>query len=264
MTQKQPSPLAIKLNIGLLKLSRNWLTIVLVVVGIFASLPWFAPVLARAGLFGPANVIYTLYSPMCHQFAFRSFFLFGEQPVYPRDVAGTGLNSFDELAPTSEAFVAYYRAFYPIYNQGGQVDTVTTQDLAEFTVTQQIAARHFVGNEDFGFKTAVCQRDLFIYMGLFVGGIIYSRFRYRIRPVPFLLYIFLGLGPIGIDGFSQLLSYPPFEWWAVRETEPIFRVITGGLFGLMNAWLGFPYIERSMADTRAQLESKFARRGIDV
>ena len=61
-------------------------------------------------------------------------------------------------------------------------------------------------------------------------------------------------GPVGLDGFSQLLSYPPFEFWPPRETLPIFRILTGGLFGLMSAWLGFPYIERSMQDLREALE----------
>jgi uncharacterized membrane protein len=78
------------------------------------------------------------------------------------------------------------------------------------------------------------------------------------------LYIFVGLGPIGLDGFSQLLGYPPFNFWEVRETEPIFRVATGGVFGLMNAWLGFPYIERAMQDTIDQLTLKFRQAGYDI
>ena len=91
---------------------------------------------------------------------------------------------------------------------------------------------------------------------IFVGGLIYWRFRWRIRPLPFLLYLFVGLGPIAIDGFSQLLSYPPFELWPVRETTPLFRMVTGGLFGLMSAWLSFPHFERSMQDIIERLESR--------
>ena len=77
--------------------------------------------------------------------------------------------------------------------------------------------------------------------------------------MPIWLFVIVGLGPIGLDGFSQLLSYPPFEFWPLRETVPIFRIVTGGLFGLMSAWLGFPYIERSMQDLVDALESSLDR-----
>jgi hypothetical protein len=43
---------------------------------------------------------------------------------------------------------------------------------------------------------------------------------------------------------------------------PAFRVLTGALFGLMNIWLGFPYLEMSMRETRRELEAKLARVGI--
>ena len=67
--------------------------------------------------------------------------------------------------------------------------------------------------------------------------------------------------PIGIDGLSQLLGYPPFNFWPARETLPAFRIVTGVLFGLMNAWLGLPYLELSMRETREQIESKLKRAG---
>ena len=129
-------------------------------------------------------------------------------------------------------------------------------------MAQQFAARHFIGDETVGYKTSLCARDLAIYTMMFVGGLIYWRFRRRIRPLPFLLYVFVGLGPIGLDGFSQLMSYPPFEFWPVRETIPLFRVVTGGLFGLMSAWLGFPHIERSMQDIIDRLD--YRRRASEV
>jgi hypothetical protein len=71
-----------------------------------------------------------------------------------------------------------------------------------------------------------------------------------------------GIAPIGIDGFSQLLGNAPFNLWPPREALPIFRVVTGTLFGLANVWLGFPYLEMSMKETRDQILAKFARAGI--
>lgn len=237
----------------LLNAARHWLRIVLVLLFVYSALPWVAPVLAKLSLLGPADFIYTLYSPFCHQFAFRSPFLFGQQAFYPRGAADSGYTSFEAYADQSEAFQSQYR-HWSAYYLGRAPERVTAADLQDFSAPQQIAARHFVGDETFGYKTSLCARDLSIYTMLFIGALVYTRFRWRIRPLPLWLYAFVGLGPVGVDGMSQLLSYPPFELWPVRETAPVFRIITGGLFGLMSAWLGFPYIERSMQELAESLE----------
>src|SRR5260221_1201426 len=113
-----------------------------------------------------------------------------------------------------------------------------------------------------GFKVAICERDIAIYGALFIGGLIYSipTVRKHLRPVPLWLYVLLGLMPIAIDGFSQLLGYPPFSLWLPRETTPFFRVMTGATFGLMNAWLAFPYLEDTAHQAVVELQRKFARR----
>jgi uncharacterized membrane protein len=235
-------------NRAILGFARRWLRAVLIALAIYISLPWLAPTLAKLGLGAPADFIYTLYSPFCHQFAFRSPFLFGEQAFYPRGAAATGDQTFEAYASRSEAFLEQYRLWSGFYGRRAQTPPATVEGLADFSIVQQFAARHFVGDESFGYKTSLCARDLAIYTMIFFGGLIYRRFRWRIRPLPLWLYVVAGLGPVGLDGFSQLLSYPPFELWPVRETAPIFRILTGGLFGLMSAWLGFPHIERSMQD----------------
>jgi uncharacterized membrane protein len=72
----------------------------------------------------------------------------------------------------------------------------------------------------------------------------------------------VGLGPIGLDGFSQLFSQIPStfiqSFLPYRESTPLLRVLTGFLFGLTTAWFMFPLIEESMADTRLLLAKKFA------
>jgi hypothetical protein len=55
-----------------------------------------------------------------------------------------------------------------------------------------------------------------------------------------------------------LFSYPPFEFWDVRESIPIFRVGTGFLFGLMNVWLAFPYLERSFRESADDIDTTIA------
>ncbi len=243
----------------LLRLARHWLRFVLAALAIYVSLPWLAPTLAKLGFSAPADALYTLYSPFCHQFAFRSPFLFGEQAFYPRGAARSGYAPFEEFASRSESFREHYRYWSSLYAGRAPAPPATVDGLAEFSVAQQFAARHFIGDDTFGYKTSLCARDLAIYSMIFVGGMIYRRFRWRVKPLPFWLYLFAGLGPVGLDGFSQLLSYPPFEFFPPRETLPIFRIVTGGVFGLMSAWLGFPYIERSMRDLIEALEDSLAR-----
>ncbi len=249
--------MAVRLNLLVLGFTRHWLRIALIIIGIYSSLPIAAPVLMEAGLTGPAQFLYTLYSPFCHQFAFRSIFLFGEQTFYPRYNSGSPLKPF-------ESYVANLPDFAPdrIVTLFGQ--QVKVGDIYGFTPGFQGAARDFVGNAQMGYKTTLCERDMAIYWSLFIGGLIYTRplIRRKLRPAPIWLYVILGLAPIGIDGFSQLLGYPPFNLWPPRETLPAFRIVTGALFGLMNAWLGFPYLELSLRDTRRQIEWKLIRAGI--
>lgn len=255
MSRSKPNAtLALRLNKFVLHLSRNWLRVALVILGFYISLPWAAPTLMKLGLTGPGMAIYTLYSPFCHQFAFRSFFLYGEQPAYPRYNTGSPLTPF-------EAYAAQLPDFDPtrVHPIGGRIG-----DIYSFTPGYQFAARDFVGNEQMGYKLTLCERDISIYIALFVGGLIYShpQVRRRLRPVPIYLYVILGVLPIALDGLSQMLGYPPFGLWPARETLPIFRVVTGALFGFMNAWLGFPYLEMSFIETRQQVEAKLARAGI--
>ncbi len=240
----------------LLRAARNWLRLALTLLALYISLPWAAPLMAKAGWQEPADAIYTLYSPFCHQFAFRSIFIFGEQPFYPRGAADSAYTSFEHYAAQSEAFQTQYRHWSAVYAGSVSSPPGSVDGLNQFSVAQQIAARHFIGDETFGYKTGLCARDLAIYTMIFMGGLIYRRYRWRIRPMPFWIFVIAGLGPVGIDGLSQLLSYPPFEFWPVRETTPFFRIVTGGVFGLMSAWLGFPYFERSMQDLIDALASR--------
>lgn len=254
MTPPGTKPVALRLNLWVLSLSRHWLRVALVLLLIYSGLPVVAPTLMKLGLTGPANVIYTMYSAVCHQFAFRSVFLFGEQPMYPRYNTGSSLKPFEEFVKNMPEFAPDRILPFP-YGPVG--------DIYAFTGGYQGAAREFRGNEQMGYKMSICARDIGIYWALTAGVLIYSIpvVRRRLRPIPIYIYIILGIAPIAIDGLSQLLGYPPFNWWSPRETLPAFRVVTGVCFGVMNAWLGLPYLDASMRETREQVEDKLRRAG---
>lgn len=241
----------VRMNRWLFNLSQRWLRVVLLIIGIYVGLPISAPILMKLDLRGPAYTIYTIYSPLCHQFAFRTWFLFGEQPLYPREAAHVpGLKPIEA------------------YKTDILTATKVTGDL-DFTKLSQMVmevSRNFIGNERMGWKMALCERDIAIYGAIFIGGLIYGipYVRRRLRPVPLWLYIFLGILPIGIDGGSQLLSeanIPTLALLAARETTPLFRTLTGLVFGLMNAWLAFPYLEESFRMTATEIAAKFATKG---
>ena len=92
-------------------------------------------------------------------------------------------------------------------------------------------------------------------------GLIYGLTGRKIKPLPWLLWILIGLGPIGLDGFSQLLSqtgWGIFSWLPLRESTPFLRALTGACFGLATAWFGYPYIEESVQENRRDMELKYA------
>ena len=212
--------------------SRHYLTILNIFVLIYVGLPFLAPTLMKVGLTAPANGIYRVYSVACHQLAFRSFFLFGEQPVYPRAAAG-----FDE-------YLTY-----------GQATGLPEGDSADAIY----GARGFVGNEEMGYKVALCERDVAIYGAIFLFGVLFAMTGRRIGSLPWYLWLLFAIGPIAFDGISQLLSQPPFSFWPYRESTPYLRVLTGGLFGFFTAWFGYPLVEETMADSRQVLSDKLQR-----
>lgn len=223
----------IALDRGIFFFARHWLAFFNLFVFIFVGLPFLAPTLMKAGATLPASIIYRMYGPpFCHQLAYRSWFLFGERSDYPREV-----------------FQQY-----------------TGIDVSRTTTIALLAARDFTGNEQMGYKVAYCQRDIAIYGFILIGGLVYSVpvVRRRLRPLHWLAWVLVGLMPIGLDGFSQLFSQALNlgNWLPPRESNPFLRTLTGGLFGLANMWLAYPYFEESMKEVARDLGEKLTKAGV--
>ena len=217
-----------RMNRGVRFFSRHWLAAFSLVILVYAGLPFVAPTLMKVGATGPARVIYTLYSPFCHQFAFRSFFLFGPQAAYPRELAGTDLVSYGEATGLDEEDV--------------------------------IAARQYVGDETVGYKTALCERDIGIYLGIFFAGLVYGFIRNRrdVKPLPLKYWFLLGIVPIALDGGTQLISQLGVFPFPARESTPFLRTATGVLFGVMNVWMAYPHVNEAMKETDRTTSAKIA------
>jgi len=209
-------------------ISNHYMFVLNTLVLIYLGIPFLAPTLMSAGYTQPAAAIYRFYGLVCHQLAFRSFFIFGDQPAYPREAAGvSGLIPFE-------------------------VATGVAED-------DELAARAYIGEPGIGFKVALCERDVAIYGGILLFGLIFGLTGRRIKPLPWYLWLLIGMVPIAVDGFSQLLSQPPLNFFPYRESTPLLRTITGFLFGFTTAWFGFPIVEESMVDLRRFYAQKFAR-----
>ena len=218
-------------------LSRHYLALVNLFMFLYFGLAILAPVLMKAGAPLPASVFYLMYKPLCHQFGFRSFFLFGEQPYYPLAEAGVpGVKTFEEITGF--------------------------QDLHNPASYSRLEARQFIGNEEVGYKMALCERDIAIYSGIFLFGLLFAASGRRIKPLHWILWVVVGMIPIGLDGFSQLFSQMDWRWLAAilpyRESTPFLRTLTGAIFGIATAWFAYPYMEESFSETRQFFIKKFA------
>ena len=210
-------------------LSKNYVLFITAVLVFFMGIPFLAPVLLKFGEDLPAQVIYKVYSVFCHQLAYRSYFLFGEQIIYPREMANIPEVITYEQATGMSAFDTNY-------------------------------ARTFEGNSILGYKVAICERDLAIYGSLALFGLFFQITDRKMKGLPWYFWVIFALIPIALDGGSQLFSlsagWP--AWVPIRESTPLLRTITGVLFGVGTGWYIFPMMEESMIETRSALARKLA------
>ncbi|GMV32377.1 MAG: hypothetical protein DCC59_10390 [Chloroflexi bacterium] len=218
-------------------IARRYLLILNLFMLFYVGLPFLAPTLMNLGAESAGGVIYRIYKPLCHQFAFRSFFLYGEQPFYPLKEAGmSGYRTFEEATGIEGV-----------------------DDPYSYT---RFEARNFTGNETLGYKVALCERDVAIYLAILGFGIVFGLTGRRFKSVHWMVWLLLGIGPIGLDGFSQLFSQFNWDWLSAilpyRESTPFLRALTGAFFGLFTAWFAYPNIEESMNETRQYYIKKSA------
>jgi uncharacterized membrane protein len=191
------------------RLAGRWLAVFNVLIALYILPPVLAPILMANGSPQVGKLIYAVYRPACHQLPERSFFLLGPQVTY----------SIDEL---------WARGMLP------QPDNL-------------FARQNFVGAPEVGWKMALCERDMALYGGLLVAGLIFGLVRKRIRPLSLLAYA-LCLLPMAIDGGTQLVL--------LRESTWFLRVLTGGMVGMATVWVLYPHIETAFAQLRREANER--------
>lgn len=215
-------------------LSKHYLAVFNLFLVLYVGIPFLAPVFKKVGWNGPAQVVYKIYSPLCHQWAFRSFFLFGEQPYYPHAAAKVpGVLTFEQVT-----------------------------GITDINDPSRLQARLFEGDPTLGYKVAFCERDVAIWGAMALFGLVYAATGRRLPKMHWIVWVLVGVFPIGLDGFTQLFSQIPSTfiqtYLPYYESTPFLRTFTGFLFGFTTGWFMFPLIEETMADTRRMFSKKFA------
>jgi uncharacterized membrane protein len=226
---REPRQIVIFLDRCVFWLTKHWLAALNAVAFLYIGLPLLSPVLLYLGATGPGDIIQTMYKPLCHQLPHRSWFLFGDKFAY----------SLPEL-------MEYY---------GLQPSPIRWMNAS--------AVAHYVGhgNPTLGYKVALCQRDTAIYGAILLFGLAYGILRRRkLQPLPWWIYIGIGIIPMGIDGGFQWIAYIINSFYSdfpAYDTIPLLRVITGTLFGVATVWLAYPHVQAAMDEFRETLQKRF-------
>lgn len=206
---------------------RHWIILFAVLFGAYVWLPFAAPLLMHWGWTGLAKTIYFIYSYLCHQLPERSFFFFGTSHMYS----------------LSQIQAAYQHSF-------------------DVTVL-----RHFIGNQDMGWKVAWSDRMVSMYASTFFLGLLWWPLRKKIKALPWWGLI-LFLLPMAVDGTTHLVSdlagigqgFRYSNAWLMHITGNLFsqsfyygdalgsfnswmRLLTGVFFGIGVVWFSFPYFQ---------------------
>ena len=167
-------------------IGRHWAALFNLILFIYVGLALLAPALMARGATLPAMVIYALYSPACHQLPERSYFLFGQSPVYDLEqLRGDGVELSDNL----------------------------------------LLRRRYIGDSEHGWKVAICQRDVAIYGSMLAAGLLFALANFRFPHLSWKLYL-LFLIPMALDGGSQLVGLRSATWWTRTFTGVLFGVAT--------------------------------------
>ncbi len=240
---------AVRLNRIVYWLSRHWLLPISVLIGIWVGLPWLAPLFMEMGWTGAGKAIYLLYATQCHQLPQRSFFLFGNDPMYSlTEVQATWQNTNDPMV-----------------------------------------LRQFTGDLVMGWKVAWSDRMVYMYTTILLWGVLFWLVRKRLKPLPWwgLILLLLPMVIDGsthmISDFAAGigLGFRDSNTWLATLTNNAFpatfytgdalgsfnswvRLVTGLLFSLGFVWALYPRMHSGFTSTASQIEEKLHKAGLEV
>jgi uncharacterized membrane protein len=223
-------------------LSRHWLALFNLFVGLVVVTPYLAPLFMRLGLAGIGDRIYFLYAILGHQLPQRSIFLFGPQLMYSLPEITAITHSINPLVlkefigsaeigwkvAYSDRLMAWYGSFwmaslvYAVIRR--RVWPLPFWGLILFSLPMFIdGATHTLSDALVNNQFGAGFRDSNVWL---------AQLTHNALPVAFVAGDALG-------SFNSLM-----------------RWITGALFGIGLAWFLLPYAEGTFGYRRMELEAK--------
>ena len=210
-----------RLNRGVFWLARHWLAVFNALTALFLGGALLPPVLLKLGLSGVADVLYAIYRPLCHQYPFRSWFLFGPQLAYPltEPISVREMNTIRGFV--GDAHVGYKMA-------------ICQRDIAIYGAMLLAGLIYGVLRH----RRSIQPWPMWRY---FAFGILPMMLDGGIQWISFAVWLYL-----------PILVKVPFE------TTPLMRTLTGALFGLGIVAAAYPYLNEYFEDVRRFLQQKYS------
>lgn len=221
-------------------LSRHWLALFNIFVGVVVVLPYLAPVFMWLGLTGVADRIYFLYMILGHQLPQRSIFLFGprlmyslpEITAYTQSISPLVLKEFTGNAQLgwkvaySDRLMAWYGGFW-------------IASLVYAAIRRRVRPLPFWGL-------------ILFSLPMLIDGTTHLISDIQIANQ-------FGTGFRDTNLWLAQLSGNALPLWfvagdAVGSFNSIMRWISGALFGIGLAWFLLPWAENTFAYRRMELE----------
>ena len=106
------------------------------------------------------------------------------------------------------------------------------------------AFHHPIRHPAVGYQMAICQRDTAIWGLLLLTSVVlvWRSRRRRLTALPIWAYGLAAM-PMAVDALTQLAGW--------RESTPLLRTLTGGLFGMATALLVVPLLDEGFRELRS-------------
>jgi len=225
--------------------ARHWLGVFIVLYGVYVLVPFLAPGLMFIGATNAADVIYRIYSLVCHQLPERSLFLFGNKPMYSLAEIKTvwefdgflglrqfvGNPEFGFKVAWSDRMISFYGSIWI----GGLLFALLRERIKSLSPITWLflgivpvgldGITHMI-NDVLAGTSGAGFRDTNAWLAFLTGNVLPQSF-----------YVGDALGSFNSD----------------------LRWITGILFGLTMVWFLFPFVETAMHDVRNQVGTQLQR-----
>jgi uncharacterized membrane protein len=135
----------------------------------------------------------------------------------------------------------------PLLMRWGHVRLANVIYLVYQYLCHQMPSRSFFMGR---FQVGICQRDLALYGGMCLAGMVFALLRNRVRPLPIRVWIIL-IGPLVLDGITQLLGLRSSTW-------PL-RTLSGLLAAGATVWLVYPYLHDGFREIEESAGSQLSK-----